>query len=233
MKAFLLAGQSNMQGYGPIDGFPVLYDPRVFNLATGNPEPAEEPLHYWPEHPYKTGLGLAMPFALEVLKAFPAWQIGFIPAARGGSCLDQWLPEHENFERAVWLYERARQNNPGLELAGILWHQGEADAGSVTTASDYGRRLLLTLNGFRQRLAAPAVPVVTGELGYFLADYPQGQEFAVINRQLKQLPAELENSATVSSQGLQSRGDNIHFDTVSVRTLGVRYAQAYLALLGQ
>ena len=72
MKVFMLAGQSNMQGFGKIAGYPVLRDERIFNLATGHAELAVEPLHHWHEHPYMPegiGLGLAMPFALELLKA--------------------------------------------------------------------------------------------------------------------------------------------------------------------
>ena len=74
LKVFLLAGQSNMQGFGQIAGYPVLRDERILNFATGNAEIAVEPLHHWAEHPYMPagiGLGLAMPFALEILKEFP------------------------------------------------------------------------------------------------------------------------------------------------------------------
>lgn len=81
MKVFLLAGQSNMQGFGPVADYPVLSDDRIFNLATGHAEHAVEPLHSWHEHQMPDGLGLAMPFALEVLKVFPDIQIGFIPSA--------------------------------------------------------------------------------------------------------------------------------------------------------
>jgi len=72
MKVFILSGQSNMQGYGPIDGYSVLQDDRIFNLATGQAEPAVEPLHHWSEHPMPkgVGLGLAMPFALSLLDCF-------------------------------------------------------------------------------------------------------------------------------------------------------------------
>lgn len=49
--------------------------------------------------PENIGLGLAMPFALELLKVYLDWQIGFIPAARGGTSLNQWMLENV-FENA-------------------------------------------------------------------------------------------------------------------------------------
>lgn len=128
MQVFILAGQSNMQGFGKIEGHAVLRDERIFNLATGKAEIAVEPLHHWHEHamPDGIGIGLAMPFALELLKDLPKIQIGFIPSARGGSSLDEWMPGNPNFERAIGLYERAKKQNPEMELAGILWHQGRS-----------------------------------------------------------------------------------------------------------
>lgn len=132
MNVFLLAGQSNMQGFGKIAGYPVLRDERIFSLATGKPAATVEPLHHWHEYPYMPdgiGLGLAMPFALEVLKVLPEITIGFIPSARGGSGLDQWMPGNANFERAVGFYEQAKGNHPEIEFAGI---PGFASVGPVT-----------------------------------------------------------------------------------------------------
>lgn len=235
MKVFLLAGQSNMQGYGRISGYPVLRDERILNLATGNAEIAVEPLHHWSEHPYMPddiGLGLAMPFALEFIKVFPKTHVGFIPAARGGSCLEQWLPGNENFERAIWLWERAAKNHQDLEVGGILWHQGEADAANMESAVIYGERFQQTIDGFRERLHAPAAPVVVGEIGRFLAQNPYFNNHATVVKQTIAAVALLKNAAFVTSEGLLSDGGNTHFDTESIREFGRRYAMAYLDLIG-
>ncbi|MFZ4779246.1 MAG: sialate O-acetylesterase [Terrimicrobiaceae bacterium] len=229
MKVFLLAGQSNMQGFGEIAGHPVLHDPRIFNLATGNAEVAVEPLHHWAEHPYMPdgiGLGLAMPFALEILKAYPDIRIGFIPAARGGSSLDQWQPGNENFERAMWLFERAAKNHPDVEVGGILWHQGESDSGTAETATTYGERFLRTINGFRERLGAPGAPVVAGELGRSLLFNPHCRECATVVSQTKAAITSLKNAAFATSEDLVCEG--VHFNTEAIRSFGLRYAEAYL-----
>ena len=232
MKVFLLAGQSNMQGFGKIAGYPVLRDDRIFNLATGKAEIAVEPLHHWAEHPYMPdgiGLGLAMPFALEVLKVYPDISIGFIPAARGGSSLDQWMPGNENFERAIGLFERAAKNNPNIEVGGILWHQGEADSAKAETSRTYGERFLKTINGFRERLCAPEAPVVAGELGRYPSLTPYSRERDTVVNQTKEAISSLKNAAFASSEGLICEG--LHFDTESIREFGVRYANEYLDIM--
>jgi hypothetical protein len=235
MKVFILAGQSNMQGFGVIAGHPVLRDERVFSLATGQAEVAVEPLHHWAEHPYMPegiGLGLAMPFALEVLKVHPQMRIGFIPAARGGSSLDQWLPGNENFERAIALFERAARNTTDIEVGGVLWHQGESDATQEETARTYGERFLRTMHGFRARLHAPGAPVVAGELGRYLALNPASPHHAMVVRQTKEAVASLSNAAFADSEGLACDGGHTHFSTESIRTFGLRYAEAYLGIPG-
>lgn len=234
MKVFLLAGQSNMQGFGPVADYPVLSDDRIFNLATGNAEPAIEPLHSWHEHqmPDGIGLGLAMPFALEVLKAFPDIQIGFIPSASGGTYLDTWQPGAENFERAIALCERAKQNIPDWEVAGILWHQGEADSVKEEDALSYGSRFKSTINDFRERLDCKDAPIVAGEqcrTPEGVSDYRKWR--SIVTEQTRDMVRELGNAAFVSSEGLVGHDGNLHLDTPSIRKFGLRYAAAYLDLV--
>lgn len=234
MKVFILAGQSNMQGFGKLKGFPVLRDERIFNLATGKAEIAKEPLHHWHEHPHMPdgiGIGLAMPFALEILKKFPNIRIGFIPSAKGGSSLDEWMPGNANFERALSLYERAGRQNPDIELAGILWHQGEADAANPETAMTYGERFLKMAIGFRERFHAPELPIIAGETCCVPEEcntpYTQGR--SMVTEQTKQAIRKLSNAAFVTSEELTSYDNYTHFDTESIREFGLRYARNYLS----
>ena len=233
IHVFILAGQSNMQGFGHIEGYPVLEDDRIYNLATGHAEKAVEPLHHWDEHtmPDGIGLGLAMPFALRLLKTHPDLRIGFIPAARGGSYLDEWMPGAPNFERAIALYERAQANVEGLELAGLLWHQGEADSSKKELAQSYGDRFLATMTGFRNRLGEPDLPVVVGELGQFLYRSTYYSEYKTVVAQTRTAIASLKHAAYVSSEGLEVDEGNVHIGTESIREFGLRYAEAYLCLI--
>ena len=47
-----------------------------------------------------------------------------------------------------------------------------------------------------------------------------------MNEQIHQAVREIPNAAVVSSEGLASKSDILHFDTPSVRALGLRYADA-------
>jgi hypothetical protein len=75
-------------------------------------------------------------------------------------------------------------------------------------------------------------PVILGELGYFLKDNPKNGEpfFPVVNRELAKLAVENRNMALASAEGLISKGDNLHFDSRSLREFGKRYFQKYLEL---
>lgn len=233
IKVFILAGQSNMQGFGHLVGVPKLSDERIFDLATGYPLPAVEPLHHWAEHSMPEGIGvsLAMPFALDVLKVHPEYKIGFIPAARGGSSLDEWMPGNANFERAMDLYQRAADNVAGLEPAGLLWHQGEADSVQQDTAEGYGARFLEMVTAFRARLGVADLPIVAGELGRFLALNSHYSQHATVVEQTRSAIDSLDHAAFISSEGLECDGGHTHIDSNSIREFGARYARGYLRLI--
>lgn len=228
MHLFLIAGQSNAQGYGFTEGYPVLQDPRVFRIIKDKIEPAKEPLHHWPEHPWfppekKRGNGSAMPFALELLKTCPDWKIAFVPAAVGGSGIDSWLPGNENYKRALELVGNAK-------IEAVIWHQGEADSCDPEKARTYKIKFLAVMNGFRKDLGNPNLPVLAAELHRKTA--PACKYHGLVSAQTKEAVDELGNSAFVSSEGLlPNELDPIHLDTPAVRELGKRFAEAYRKIL--
>ena len=168
-----------------------------------------------------------MSFGLHLLKNFPEWEIGFIPCAVSGSKLEQWQPGEELFEKTIAKTRQALAACNG-ELAGILWHQGEADSKSMKTATTYADRFKRTINAFRKELNNEKLPVISGELGTFLAYNPDCSYYQLINDALMQ-----NATAFVSSNGLtdEDRKDNTHFDTKSLRKFGIRYAELYIDLM--
>src|SRR5687768_8366765 len=99
MDLFLLLGQSNMAGRGAIDNGTLLWFNGVSALAeNGEWVPALDPIHY--DKPI-AGAGLARSFAAVLRKTNPRREIGLVPAAVGGSSLDEWQPEQPYFETAV------------------------------------------------------------------------------------------------------------------------------------
>jgi hypothetical protein len=220
LELFLLIGQSNMAGRGPIGPEDKVPHPRVFMLTKEKTwAPALDPLHF--DKPDIAAVGLASTFARVVADAEPAARIGLIPAAFGGTSLDQWKPGGELYTNAV---ERARIAQQHGKLVAILWHQGEADSGDAGKVATYTERFKALVTQLRSDLGNPQLPIIVGELGEYRPTY------APMNEVLKKLPNVISNCRFVSSAGLKDKGDQTHFDTPSLHEFGRRYAQAYFSL---
>ena len=111
----------------------------------------------------------------------------------------------------------------------ILWHQGESDADRGPLEASYVERLAEMVAALRAELglAAADAPFLFGEIG----DFP-GSPYRDGNRSFNAvLPAAtnaIPNARLVPAADLRSNPDRIHFDTPSQRTLGLRYAAAFL-----
>jgi hypothetical protein len=222
MDLFLLIGQSNMAGRGAAEAQDREAMPHVFSL---NKEmkwvPAMDPLHF--DKPDIAGVGLGRSFAKVLLAQKPGASIGLIPAAFGGTSLDEWKPDGKLYTDAV---KRAREAMKSGRLRGILWHQGEADSEKEEWARSYRERFAAMVARLRSDLGAEDVPLVIGQLGEFFV-----RPFSpVVNEQLAMAPLTVPRCLFVGSGGLKDKGDKTHFDTPSVREFGRRYAQAFLLL---
>jgi hypothetical protein len=228
LDLFLLIGQSNMAGRGVIgqeDRTPL---PGIWVQTKDlSWKPAVDPLHY--DKPGIAGVGLGRSFARALTGSRPGSSIGLIPAAFGGSALDEWKPGSLHYSEAV---RRTRAALRDGRLRGILWHQGEADAKEEGLAHSYAKRFEAFIRQLRTDLDAPDAPVIVGELGRFYRDRPNdGAKFAdVVVAELKKIPNSVRHSAFVSSEGLTDKGDGVHFDTRSLHEFGARYAAAFLRL---
>lgn len=212
---FLLTGQSNMAGRGvieeqdkvPLPGISVLTKERIW-------APAIDPLHF--DKPTIVGVGLGRSFAATVQKQDGLKEIGLVPAAFGGSSLQEWSPGSAHFTNAV-----ERTKAAGGRLRGILWHQGETDS-RAGLDSTYAERWLVVMKALRKEVGD--VPIVVGELGQFQPNY------RAVNEQLASLVVKLPRVAFVSSEGLNAKADGIHFDSSALREFGRRFAHAWLML---
>ncbi|MDR2674249.1 MAG: sialate O-acetylesterase, partial [Opitutaceae bacterium] len=91
---FLLAGQSNMAGRGPVGEIDRAPDPRILAFdGPGRWIPAAEPLH---NDKRGTGVGPGLAFARALLPHLPPdASIGLIPAAFGGTSMAQWQKDYK------------------------------------------------------------------------------------------------------------------------------------------
>jgi hypothetical protein len=223
LDIFLLVGQSNMAGRGPLSEVDPLANPRIQMFRGNRWQQAQEPLHT--DKPDRAGVGLASGFALELLQHTPGARIGLVPCAVGGTPLSRWLPGRDLYETAVETCNRALTEGA---LKGILWHQGESDANDAELAHSYSVRFHDMVNGFRQQFGSSEIPVIAGELGTFLIGEDRPRPYVEsINAQLRDLVGILPAYGFAKSNGLTDLGDHVHFDAKSLREFGVRYAQQY------
>jgi len=231
---FLLVGQSNMAGRGVLAPEDKIPPARVLMLnKAGEWVPAVDPIHF--DKPGAAGVGLGRTFGLEIATATPGATIGLIPCAVGGSPIDVWRPGqyYEPTKSHPWddAIRRAKVALRAGTLKGILWHQGESDS-KPELAPAYEAKLHDLIARLRTELAAPAVPFIAGQMGKFTGA-PWDAFRAQVDEIQRTLPTKVPHTAYVSAEGLNHKGDKVHFDADSYHTLGRRYAQAYLKLSGQ
>ncbi|MDD4019126.1 MAG: sialate O-acetylesterase, partial [Kiritimatiellae bacterium] len=178
--------------------------------------PAKDPVHF--DKPKVAGVGLCSAFARCVAAKEPEATIGLVPCAFGGTTLDQWKPGGALYTNAVARTRAALKNGT---LKGILWHQGEGDCDAAKIAT-YPARFAALIAQLRSDLGANGVPVLVGELG---ASYKAS--YAPFNAMLPQVTNAVPRCALVSSAGLGSKPDKVHFSADALRDFGKRYFEVY------
>ncbi len=230
LHVYLLAGQSNMAGRGELDTDQPATNPNVYALkADMSWGPASDPLHF--DKPTIVGVGPGLSFGKQMAAADPNVQIGLIPTAVGGSPIKSWTPGGVHEPTNTRPYDDALSRTfrvlalQGGELKGIIWHQGESDRNNV---EGYEEALVALVDRFRKEFQTPDLPFVAAQLASY---YTESEAGAIkINQAIAQLPMHRAHTAVVSTDGLQSKADNVHLDTSSSRALGQRYAVAMLKL---
>lgn len=224
MALFLLVGQSNMAGRGPLDSLAGVPNKNIWALdAQNNWIPAKDPLHS--DKPAAVGVGPGLSFAKKWLEYNPDQPIGLIPAAIGGSTLDDWRPGQKHEQTGIYAYDamlaRVKLARKSGKLTAILWHQGESDSNEAS-AKVYEAKLTDFFIRLRRDLDAPDLPILLGTLGDFYVE--KNPEAARINSIIQNYPLSHSNTYLVLAAGLTDKGDQTHFDTASARELGRRYA---------
>ena len=227
---FLLVGQSNMAGRGKVTDADKKPQPNVLMLNQQNQwVPAVDPLHF--DKPAVVGVGLGRSFAAEIAKENPGVVIGLIPCAVGGSSITCWQPGgyHESTKTHPYddMLSRLQEAMTVGTLKGILWHQGESDS-TPKLSKSYESRLHNLITRLRKEAGDPTVPFVLGQLGQF-EEKPWNEHRKRVDSAHRSVPEKIAHTAFVSSDGLDHKGDQTHFDSSSYREFGRRYARALLA----
>ncbi len=231
---FIMAGQSNMAGRGIVEPEDTIPNPRILTVNLNNEWViAKEPLHLY--QPKLTGMDSGLSFARELLKQLgDSITIGLIPCAVGGSPIQAWAGDSifNGVQLLTNFREKAGMAMKYGKVKGILWHQGESDA-FPEKIQVYKPKLEYVLTIMREFLGDDSLPIIMGELGNYTTPAERQENWNKINAIIHQIPADLNNCFVVPTDDLHCNPDNVHFDTISQRVLGKRYADKYISIIGE
>lgn len=224
MKAVLLLGQSNMAGRGDINSVEKIDDDRIFMMRNLEWVKMVEPIFTDKD---TAGTGPASAFAQAFVETYDV-KLGLIPAAVGGTSLEDWKVGGSLYNKAIEMADKALED---ADIVAVLWHQGESD----TMTSGYAKKLTDIMTALYDELGLDknTVPFITGEL-FEKGPASENKDFVAdpgaVNNALTKVK-NFKKYAVVSGKGLRHKGDRAHLDAPSTRVLGYRYFVAYYELV--
>lgn len=257
---YLLMGQSNMQGAGrPYNPVLDAGDVRVLQFGSRDGREsiwlqAKHPLTALSGGAGSIGMGLEFAKTLLASNADPDTVICLINHAIGSSAIQWWAPGVVDNKQTnpstglnYVLYDECVQRATNAAslgvIKGVLWHQGEYNSNTNNTNPSaepalYAVRLGALVDNLRRDLKLPGLPFVCGKLVPTWTN-GVGTVFTVatlhrrdlVEAALQDLPNQRFNTACVENEGLTGHEDEaIHFNAVSQREFGRRYAGKFLAI---
>lgn len=228
LDLYILIGQSNMAGRGPIT--PEIAPEHNDNVYMFTKDHkwviAKHPVHF--DKPI-AAVGPGLTFGIMMQQAQPTVKIGLIPCAVGGTPIEHWEPGAYDAATKTHPYddavERIKAASKYGNFKGVIWLQGEANS-KAEDAKVYLPKLIALIARVRALTGNPDLPFVAGELGRYR------QEYDNINVQLHKLPDAVAHTAIASSEGLTDKGDSTHFTGKSAQEMGRRMATKMISLQG-
>ncbi len=207
------------------------------------------------ENNYSDRFGLELTFAARLRGLFPADHVALIKYSRGGSSIDTtadgngtWDPDYD-VDNGVNQYDHFLAtlrhafsdrdlDGDGLDdtlvPAGILWMQGESDAGHTSQVAErYEANLTRLVDLMRAAMRIDDLPVVIGRI----SDSGRDEDGLVWDHGAVVRDAQTEfvrndaRAALVTATDEYGYSDNWHYDSAGYLDLGVKFADAYLRIL--
>jgi len=225
IHSFLLIGQSNMAGRGLIQDAEPINTKGIYVLRNGRWQKMFRPIN--PDRSF-SGVNLAESFAEKYVENYQV-DVGLICCADGGTSLEQWKPGSLLYDHAVYQAKLASRTST---IAGVLWHQGEADC-EKTLADSYRERFEIIMESLRKDLDLYEVPFLLGGLGDFLAECELSEKlknYAAVNAGLKKIAWNNPMTGFVSAKGLRANEDQLHFNAKALHEFGIRYFEEFQKL---
>lgn len=248
---FLTFGQSNMEGFPAPEAQDLIQNPRVRVLAYDNCPGLGRVYNQWytaapPLHSCRNALGPGDYFGKTLADALPPEvTIGIVGNAISGVDIDFFRknvrstrrdqfripPDNQKTTAYDMIIERARLAQQVGVIKGIIFHQGESDAGQPNRSQWLGK-VQEIVRDLRTDLEIGDVPFLAGELLYANQNGGAGD---AMNPLVNMLPGLVPEAHVVSANGLAEDPNdaqfNLHFSVVAQRELGRRYGQVMLGAL--
>lgn len=241
---WFMAGQSNMQGVGNMNRAAKPHPMVRCFFMRDEWDLAKDPLHQLgeavdffhnngnrctPEQAAierKTalkGVGVGVFFGIEMYKRTGVPQ-GLVSCAHGGTSMAQWSPDlKDQGGKSLYGAMLRRFNKLGQPLRGILWYQGESDAGAAPAAV-YTQKMKELVAATRVDFRLPALPWIIVQIGRVIGDDSWSPvEWNNIQDQERRLVDEIKNLEVVPAIDLDL-DDLIHIASEGHAILGKRMA---------
>lgn len=245
-EIFITAGQSNSTNYGDAATQTTTGDVVSLNLATGEWRTANDPQSTTINGKSDgSNRGSTWPAFGDALSEMLGVPVGVVSVGWGGSSVQQWNPANVDTSAAGWdeiafepgnstLFGRLAYALEKLDgnVAGILWHQGESNAGST---QEYYQSML-------ESLIEASWDEVGWEIPWLVAlvsrnGFSDANKVGVLHQQIRDAQMavidEYENvflgpdsDALIEALRGQLSGNGIHFSVDGLQRLGELWAQS-------
>ena len=260
LKTFILAGQSNMVGWGDSTRLPDDLrkgNDRVLMFEDGKWQPLKPHAPALQnQRPYgltEFHFGPEIAFGHELAKAFPDETIGIIKYAAGGSSILAWKPDwsKEDADRigqggrgslykALMGKVKKAQAKREVEIVGFVWQQGGRDMTKLDVAKEYLDNLKSLVAAVRKDTGASDLQFIYGsprsegypdDLSDLVPQKTKGRVGAQwVVKAQWEAQKEIPRSKMVIVRNMETHPKNPHYNTAGQMVLGKLYAEAYLEI---
>ena len=239
-----MGGQSNMEGWQDLSGFPTDVQSPITSVPfyTGNTSsPVANTLTHIQGNTSqvsRTGPELAFAHALTDATSSP---FAIIKYARGATSLyNDWAAggdatttgdatQYVNFQNTVTsglAAMQAAQPSETFQIGGFLWTQGERDANHGQTTAQYEANLTNFFNDVRLTYGSD-LPIFYSTLSDSQTTLSAAQRANIVNAQVN-VEALSPNNHLINTDGFGIQGDNVHFNGAGYTALGTAYSDAVI-----
>lgn len=233
-EVWLIAGQSNAEGYGrkPVDDGPTLgihsfRNHGSWSLATHPLDDSTDTLYPENRPANNPSHSPWIAFA-KYLKRALGCPIGLIPTSLGGSPLSAWNRK-ENGILFETMLRCVRDSESGI--AGVVWYQGESEAMGENLWSSYEKRFVNVVKDLRRSFRNPALTVITAQLNRWIGENSDAPETSYKWESMRdvqrRIAGSMENVYAIPTTDLPL-SDQIHNDSGSNLVIARRMAMIAL-----